>query len=451
MSPRSATGFDFLTNAEADDWNGWAEEQAALPAEDRDDDFPEFMIKVSDLFGMGPRERRDFARDTTRKLALDDAEDDAARLDLNLQTLDNVLTKDPNILKVSVIDEDIPPDAPYRKSDADVLEVFFRINREGTPLARSDLIFSMLKLNWRESAEALPEFVRRINEGNSFDLDTDFVVRSLFAVSDLGTRLDPDVLRKRRNVKALRDNFERCCDAIRAAVDFVQTECRIESSTLLGSANSLVPLVYYLFHTDRHQVANRHVDSVRTGVYLLGFAKPFSRYADSRIAPYLRAELAPRLTNGDGAFPIEQTIARIKRWEKVASVEDLAQKNAALTLHLVQGRTGAKIQYAQNHPEVDHIFPRAELRKKGYAEDEINDFGNFWILARGKNRNKSNRHPRDYFADVGKRQLAAALIDDEMLDYRRYTTFLRSRREAIIAQLENTLGLTEADIESPAA
>jgi hypothetical protein len=441
--------FEFLTDAEADEWNGWAEQEAARPAEDRDEDFPEFVIKVSDLFGMGPRERRDFARDTVRKLGLDDAGDDAARLDLNLQTLDNMLTKDPNILKVSIIDEDIPPDTPYRKSDADVLEVFFRINREGTPLSRSDLIFSMLKLNWRESAEALPEFVRRINEGNSFSLDTDFVVRSLFAVSDLGTRLDPDLLRKRKNVKALRDNFAECCDSIRAAVDFVQTECKIASSTLLGSANTLVPLVYYLFHTDRHEIANQHVDSVRAGVYLLGFAKPFSRYADSRIAPYLRAELAPRLTNGNGAFPIARTIARIKRWERVASVEDLAQTNAPLTLHLVQGLTGAKIQYAHNYPEVDHIFPRAELRKKGYAEDEINDFGNFWILARGKNRNKSNRHPRHYFADVGKRQLEAAIIDPEMLDYRRYTTFLRGRRDAIIARLESTLGVTEDDLVSP--
>jgi hypothetical protein len=33
------------------------------------------------------------------------------------------------------------------------------------------------KLNWKESAEGLPEFVDAIKEGNSFDLDTDFVVR----------------------------------------------------------------------------------------------------------------------------------------------------------------------------------------------------------------------------------------------------------------------------------
>ncbi len=89
-------------------------------------------------------------------------------------------------MRVSTIDENLPGESPQRQSEADVLEIFVRINREGTPLSRSDLIFSMLKLNWRESAEALPEFVRTVNDGNSFDIDTDFVIRSLFVVRTSG-------------------------------------------------------------------------------------------------------------------------------------------------------------------------------------------------------------------------------------------------------------------------
>ena len=44
-----------------------------------------------------------------------------------------------NILQASVIDENLPSDNPDRKSEADVLEIFVRVNREGTPLSRSDL------------------------------------------------------------------------------------------------------------------------------------------------------------------------------------------------------------------------------------------------------------------------------------------------------------------------
>ena len=166
---------------------------------------------MSDLFRMGPKEQKDFVRKLGKSLLLAEAEQD--RVDLNISTINNALSQDENILKVSIIDENLPGESPYHKSEADVLEVFVRVNREGTPLSRSDLIFSMLKLNWKESAEALPQFVNSINEGNSFDLDADFVIRCLFAVSDLGTKFDIDLLRKRSNVDKLRSSFTECCEA----------------------------------------------------------------------------------------------------------------------------------------------------------------------------------------------------------------------------------------------
>jgi len=116
-------------------------------------------------------------------------------------------------------------------------------------------------------------------------------------------------------------------------------------------------------------------------------------------------------------------------------------------LHLIQGLSGAKVQYARNAPEVDHIFPRSELRKQGKAEDDINDLANFWILAQGKNRNKSNRRPKDYFADVSDRQLKKALIDPSMLDYRRFKKFSQQRRAALLEQLSKTLLLTDVELQ----
>ena len=55
-------------------------------------------------------------------------------------------------------------------------------------------------LNWKESAYTLPEFVTEINEGNSFEFDSDFIIRCLFVVSDLGSKFDIDILRKKTNV-----------------------------------------------------------------------------------------------------------------------------------------------------------------------------------------------------------------------------------------------------------
>lgn len=128
------------------------------------------------------------------------------------------------------------------------------------------------------------------------------------------------------------------------------------------------------------------------------------------------------------------------------SLNDLAQSNVPLTLHLIQGLSGAHVQYKRNAPEVDHIFPRSELRKRAVDEDFINDLANFWILTQGKNRNKSNRKPSEYFADVGKRQLKEALIDAELLHYRQYQQFIGARRAAMIERLGILLGVSDADL-----
>lgn len=436
--------FYFLSSEDAAERNNRAIEDANSE-EERDEDGVEWLEPVIDLFRMTAADKKDAVRSLTSKLRL--PESLSLRLDVNLARLDEVLTKDRNILRVSTIDDGLPPENPGRKSEADVLEVFVRINREGTPLSRSDLIFSMLKLNWKESAEALPEFVASVNEGNSLAIDADFVIRCLFVVSDLGSRMDLDVLRRRSNVKTLQENFVDCCNAIRSVVDFVQSEAQCSSSKVLGGVNTLTPFVYYMFHVKRHEVPNDQVDRLRTALYLFAFGKPFSRYADSRIGAFVRGSLRPLVERGDETFPLEDAISWVRRWERIESFEELAQRNEMLALHLVQGLTGAKVQYHLNAPEVDHIFPRAQLRRNSRRdEDQINHFANFWILAKGKNRNKSDKHPKDYFADVSDAQLRRALIQREMLDYRRFTTFLETRKADMVRALEKRLQLDDADL-----
>jgi len=407
---------------------------------------PHHYMKVADIFKMGARQKKELVRDLSKKLDL--SHDDEDRLDINLSRLDEALSKDENILKASVIDENLPSDSPYRKSEADVLEIFVRVNTEGTPLTRSDLIFSMLKLNWKESAEALPIFVQKINEGNSFELDTDFVIRCLFAVSDLGSRFDLDLLRNKVNVKKLRANFQQCCDAIRSMVDFVERDCWCASSRLISGSNTLVPLVYYLFHTKNHEVRNDQLVNVRKAFFVFAFSKPFSRYADSRIGRFIRSELKTLADKGDETFPLAEAVSWVNYWEGIETIEELLQENTLLTLHLVQGLTGAKVQYKRNVPEIDHIFPRSILRKKGYDEARINNFANFWVLPKGKNQNKYNRPPSDYFKDVDDKILEQALIDREQLEYRHYRKFIRERSRQMLEKVKQKLQLPDKEFDS---
>jgi len=437
--------FTFSTPEEVEERNTRAKEEASKSSDKRGNgiNYGHF-VKASDLFAKGAVEKEELKEKISTELSL--SKEDRTHLSVNFARFDEVLSRDENILKVSTIDENLPSESPSRKSDADVLEVFVRVNTEGTPLSRSDLIFSMLKLNWKESATMLPEFVKSINEGNSFDINHDFVIRCLFAVSDLGTKFDINLLRKKSNAAKLRTNFEKCCNAIRATVDFVQRHCWCESSRVIGGSSTMVPFVYYLFNTKNHEIRNDQIVDARKALYLFGFSRPFSRYADSRLGAFIRDELRALAKKDDETFPLKSAIWWIGYWERIKALnKDLLQANPVLTLHLVQGLTGAKVQYVRNSPEVDHIFPRSELRKKGYDEAIINNFANFWILAKGKNQNKSNQHPSVYFEDVDDKELKEALIDREFLDYRRYTTFISERSERMLQKVKEKLQFCDDD------
>lgn len=439
--------FEFLDKKELKEYNRHSMDLIKEDGDDFNDwDEIEYFCRIMDLLSKGYRERMDLEMEITNSLRLPDA--DQLRLRMNLGRLVEALTVDEYILKSSIIDENKTRDSKDCKSESDVLEAFVRINREGIQLSRSDLIFSLLKLKWKEAALALPEFVREVNKGNNFELDADFVIRCLYTVSDLGTRFDVDTLRKTANVELIMHNFDKCCKAIRSTVDFAMNQCWISSSRLLRTYHNLIPIVYYLFHTPKHLVPNNQVDNVRKSLFLFGFTSPFSRWVDSRLWKFIRLELKERIDQGDFEFPLRDAVAWIHEWERVDCLgPEMLSGNSRLVLHLIQRRTADKVQYELNAPQIDHIFPRSKLRDMGHEKGQIDHFANFWIMAAGKNRNKSNRHPSDYFADVSESDLKRALIDRDMLDYRKFRRFIREREERLIKGVRKELDLSEDDYD----
>jgi len=59
-----------------------------------------------------------------------------------------------------------------------------------------------------------------------------------------------------------------------------------------------------------------------------------------------------------------------------------------------------------------------------------------------------NKHPKKYFEDVPDRELQIALINRDLLDYRRYRTFLDKRSKAILDKLTKKIGFNEKDFKS---
>jgi hypothetical protein len=123
--------FYFGTTDEASEWNKEALDYSSNG--DDDDEEKNYFCKVSDLFNMGVTEKQKYRKEHTKSLKLTD--EDELRLETNLAKLDEVLTKDQNILKASIIEENKPQDSQDRQTESDVLEIFVRINRHRWALA----------------------------------------------------------------------------------------------------------------------------------------------------------------------------------------------------------------------------------------------------------------------------------------------------------------------------
>lgn len=408
-----------------------------------------FYLTVKDIVSMGAFEKRKVQGDIARRLGL--SSEDELRMGFNLSALNDALFFDRNILKATVIDEYKPQGSRDRKSESDVLEAFVRINRQGTPLGKSDLFFSMLRLNWRESAGTLDEFVDSVNEGNSFHLDSDFVIRCLLAVSGLGTKLNVNLLRSHANVTKIKNNFTGCCNAIRSAVEFVENHCRIRSSKLLKGYNNLIPFIHCFFHIPDQQAPEGEINRLRKAVYLFGLSSLFSKNADSRLGKFIEEVLRPAARKNSAKFPLEESLHCIRDWEKPERYgNELIRGNPPLALHLIRHRSNGNLQYNDGFPKIDSIFPSRELRKLEYEDADVNHFANLWILPENKSPNKGGKNLSEYFRNVSDAELKRALIDRNLLDYGSYKDFLKEREAKILAAVKKELRLSDSDFGASA-
>lgn len=404
---------------------------------------PTYLVKLSEIIGRNPGDIQKLRNDLAQKLKLSDA--DKLRMELNIQTAGYALTGNSEILKTQIIDSNLPAGDDKRKSAFDILEIFVRVNTQGMTLKRSDLIVSMLRLYWPEASTLLQNFLKEINDSGNLSIDNDFVIRCMFSTGGIGTRLDFDLLRKQSNVDKIKVTYKCCFDAIRSTVDFVRADCGIDSPRLLGGISTLVPFVYYLFHSQKHTFPKGAKAEARRALFLFAFAKTFTQHSESRTGAFIRASLPKPEEIVEGhAFSFQGAGYYVQnRTHFELAGERLFGNNVELALALIQRRSGGKIKLAANLPEIDHIFPRSELESKNVDPQEIDDFGNLWILPRGLNRNKSAKHPHEYLADVDDATLQAALIVRELLDYRSYRKFIRTRRAAMTEKLREITGLSE--------
>lgn len=349
-----------------------------------------------------------------------------------------------------------------------VLDIFIRVNSQGQALSKSDLLMSIATAQWaaRDAREEIPATVRQVNAVQpGFDFNRDHILKAglvIAGVSDVGFRADTF---NRENMHRLEDEWDDITQRLYLATELFASFGL--SRDTIDAKMVLIPVAYYL---KRRNLGESYLAAI-------GAMEDRERIRDWT----MRALLMPgvfgsaldtllgrlrRVIDDQGAdgFPtaaIEESMAAMGKSLRFGpqTVDELTnalygQPDTFSLLSILYGHVDPSRAY-----HVDHIFPRARLRRDrlreaGYSEMEIervigqarDGLANLQLLPGGENIGKGERLPvewaRQRFPEADR--LANYLDQNDMADAPEdlsgFLEFYDGRRERMRARLLSVLG-----------
>jgi hypothetical protein len=339
----------------------------------------------------------------------------------------------------------------------EVSDVFARVNQGGRRLSKGDLINSAIAARWPEGLEEIGKFTKKLKTSN-FDLGSETPLRLMSLMAGKGGKY-VKLLDKDMQAESLAHAWKETEKALELGVDFLTTECRITSSSLLTSLN-LVIVPGFLLHqlgANKLSATKEQLKELTQWVYSVMAFSSYSSSVDSSLENEIRfikekstdEALTLLRKRAFGTFSLEGSISpRDLEGKKSASglfnllfLHALQSKavdwSTGMKIHLTPMTTGFKIEY-------HHFFPRAQM--KGRASSELwNSLANLTFITAKTNKLISDRLPEEYVDSIGvtpdhfEQQLLPP--NKELLKVSNFEEFLKERRLLQAQALNGLLGL----------
>ncbi|MBI2047438.1 DUF262 domain-containing protein, partial [Candidatus Pacearchaeota archaeon] len=335
---------------------------------------------------------------------------------------------------------------PEEEKDYDkVLDIFVRTNSGGTKLTYSDLLFSTIKLKWREARENFESLLRDIN-GEDFDFDTDFVLKTCFVFFAQNQK---DVKYSRKNVddelkiKQIIDNWKKITDSIKVARDLL-ARGRINHSKLLTSNNALIPIAYFIYKYDfkafgdsnqkkvispdtENELKNFLLSSLLTGLF--GGQADTILYSIKQEIDNKNKEIFPSKEIKSSLIKRNKSLDITEEFLDSISYQD---KNSYLILNLLYPNIELTTASKTNLPEQDHLFSKDELKNNSYTDEEINSIYNIRYLTSTSNKKKSKTPFKEWYESITDEEKKIHIIPQGDWNSDNYKDFIKERRKLIL-------------------
>lgn len=342
-------------------------------------------------------------------------------------------------------------DNPKKYELNDIVEIFIRANAGGTPLSKSDLMFSLLTAEWEEIEEDLTSFLEELN-GRAFDFGRDFVLKTSLILIGAGAKYDVAKFRKEENLQKLQDNWEKIKNSIREIRDFLCKYTFIRDDKALPSYLALIPLIYFNYkYPDKWKQSNKELlANWLTRVLLTG---AFSGSSDTLLDALIKK------VDEEEDFDINLINTEIiNRGRTINISEDslldtyYGEKKLYLIFSLWYQDIHFKPAYEGNLPWVDHIFPQSKLKEikeinpetgrkvMKYKQHERDQIANLMLLSAEENRDeKKDKTPEEWLKDKDDYYFEIHLIpkNKELWKLENFEKFIEERKKLIVRKFKD--------------
>lgn len=303
-----------------------------------------------------------------------------------------------------------------KESLDDILDIFVRVNSAGTPLSKSDLVFSTIVANWEDGREKIENLLESLNsKGERFRFDKDFVITLCLALMDLPQKFQVKIF-TRANVKKVSDSWDDITNAISDSVDLLVDYGFCHDN--FTAYYIIIPVTYYLYKSKKRLADLTDKDKQTMRMFLItGMVKKiFSASVESGLTNILNKL---RQTNLNGEIELAckdhfdfDSLKVLEFQEKTLRIEEgdleeiLSFKKGPLTFMILsllypELKLG-EIKWHQDHIHPQYAFERKRLNKyfaeKGLKLDEntlkewitkSNTLVNLQLLTGKQNQEKS--------------------------------------------------------------
>ncbi len=364
------------------------------------------------------------------------------RIEDNVGLIREVFCTQENIL-YQLVDSIDRPNA-YREDD--IVEIFIRANSGGTPLGKSDLLFSLLSASWDEADENMSELLEDLNR-TGYKFTRDFVLKTCLVLLNKGARYNVEKFRDTTVRDTIMNDWDNITDAIKAVKDYLYGNTFLKTDKTVPSYLSLIPLIYLRYYYPGEWRKNEPdfqkylIRTSLTGVFggnpdqlidkMIANIKEHQTFNLSEIFGVVRED-------GRSLEVSQDTILGLNYWNK--------------EIHLLFNLWyGFNYQPAlqDNQPQIDHIFTQSALKKIKVANPETgkmnimkykwqdrDQIGNLMLLTAAENGagGKTDILPEDWFADKSEEYLDLHLIprNKELWKMERFEEFLEERNKLIL-------------------